>query len=467
MRIERERQLFWDSCDAARRRLVLAWSRLDPTTGATRLPSTLLLDFAVERTGRAVDYERFLALPFVERVPLRRTRLDPAMPALHRAEIETWIASSLPGVAARAWVSRLDTPAARGVGLERRRNAARFTDADGMLEGAAARAALGARMHGASFSATQLTNYATCPFRYFWRYLLRVEPLEREDRRDLSQLESGRLAHEVLERLHAGAQRAGRALADMDDDELDAALDAALGAACAEIESGGRPTAPLLWDVRRRRLRDDLARFVRLERADAGAWRPAAFEQRFGRDAALVPALATPDGRRLRLHGVIDRIDTQPGTDAVRVVDYKTGRAITAKSRDPRAAQLVLYLFAASGGDRERWRKSEARFVHVTRRGDFAVQGLHGSDDLWTDLEVFAAGVVGGITRGELFPQPGPGAQHCATCDYQGACEARVGPLAVRKSAAGQTQAFAALPDFVSALAGHAGEAGDGEEVEG
>jgi RecB family exonuclease len=222
-----------------------------------------------------------------------------------------------------------------------------------------------------------------------------------------------------------------------------------------------------LWDVRRRRLRDDLARFVRLERADAGAWRPAAFEQRFGRDAPLVPVLAAPDGRRLRLHGVIDRIDTQPGTDAVRVVDYKTGRQIATKSRDPRAAQLVLYLFAASAGDRGRWRRSEARFVHVTRRGDFAVQALHGSDPLWADLELFAAGVVGGITRGELFPQPGQSAQHCATCDYQGACEARVSALAERKAAAGQTRAFTALPEFVSALSGQAGATGDDEEAEG
>jgi hypothetical protein len=451
-RMAREREWFFDACAAARRRLVLLWARLDATTGATRLPSALLLDLAAARTRRRLDFVQFEQLPFVVRVPLRRVGVEHGEPALHRAEIETWIASALPAPAARSWVAGLDIAAARGVAIERlRAGAQRFTSADGWLANPAARAALAARMQGASLSATRLATYATCPFRYFWRYLLGVEALDRKDHRDLDALESGRLAHQVLERLYRDAAGAGVAVADLEDARLEAALDAALESVTAPLLSRGRTGSRLLWDVRRRRLRDDLGRFLRQDRVRAGVWRPRELELQFGRGMEMAPWFGTAVGR-VWLRGSIDRIDTGPGAAAVRVVDYKTGQALRADRADPRAVQLAVYLWVACGGDARRLAQSEAVFASVTRRGGFARQRLAGARIEAGELERHVDAVVTGIARGELFAHPGPGAVHCRGCDYTRACEARVAPLAERKARGGQMAAFVALPDFGSRL---------------
>jgi exonuclease V gamma subunit len=116
-RREHERRWFADACDAARRRLVVSWARLDPTTGAERLPSALVLDLASQRLGRQLDYAGLMQSPLVWRVPLRHSGLDAGVHALHAAEIDAWIAAGLPRRAARRWVACLDTPAARGVAL--------------------------------------------------------------------------------------------------------------------------------------------------------------------------------------------------------------------------------------------------------------------------------------------------------------------------------------------------------------
>ena len=456
-RLERERRWFHDGCDAARRRLVVSWARLDPSTGAARLPSALVLDLASQRSGRRLDYEALMQSPQVARVPLRRSGVDAGVPALHRAEFDAWIAAALPPPAARRWVASLDVPASRGVALERLRARARFTAADGWLDGPEVRAALAARMRGANMSATQLATYATCPFRYFWRYLLRVEPLDRGDRRDLDTLESGRLAHHVLEHLHRDAAAAGVTVNELDDATLDVRLDAAIDAASAALDARGRSGSRLLWEVRRRRLQDDLGRYLRAERDHAAAWSVHDLELGFGRSFELAPSIETAHGR-VWLRGTIDRIDTRGASAALRIVDYKTGRRLNPNERDPRAVQLVVYLWVATGGDAARLRDSEGVFAHVTRRGAFAWQRLPGAALAGGELEAHVAGVVGGIARGELFAHPGAAAAHCRSCDYVRACEARVGALSQRKAAAGQTVTFASLPEFASRLRTDAAE---------
>ena len=450
--LDRQRWLFHALAAAARRQLVLGYARLDPATGAARLPSELLLELAASREGRSLDYEEFARLSWCERVPLRRREAPTTGPILSLEEFDDIAVAALPPASARRYVRLLGAGPARGLALAGSRQARRrFTAFDGLVAGAALRAELGRLVRSQPFSASQLALYSTCPFKYFLRQQLRLEPLEREERREPSPLEVGLLVHRILEAFHRGLEDDGVDFEAASFASLRQRLLQAASACFAAREEAGAQRPSLLWDIRKQQLRDDLVRFLRQERQRAVAapgWVPWRFEFAFGPEGPVSPAVqqgADP----LRLRGKIDRIDRHAHHPGLRVVDYKSGRARAGK-REPGAVQLVLYLLAASGGDAACLEQSEGRFVHVTRRGGFEVQCLAGSRVLarQQDFDTLVRDVAAGIEAGEFFPQPGENGVHCRACDYRGLCDARIQRLVQRKSASRQDARWQALPDF-------------------
>ncbi len=450
--LERQRWLFQAASAGARRQLVLGYARLDPATGAARLPSELLLELAEGREGRRLDYEDFARLSWCERVPLRRRETPSAGPILSLEEFDDIAVAALPPPAARRYVRLLGPGPARGLALAASRQVRRrFTAFDGLLADAALRSELAGRVRSQPFSASQLALYSTCPFKFFLRQQLRLEPLEREERREPSALEVGILVHRILEAFHRGLES--------DDVDFEAASFATLrerllqaASTCfAAREETGAQRATLLWDIRKQQLRDDLVRFLRQERqraAEDPGWVPWRFEFAFGPEGPVSPAVQR-GADALRLRGKIDRIDRHLRHPGLRVVDYKSGRARAGK-REPGAVQLVLYLLAASRGDTACLEHSEGRFVHVTRRGGFEVQRLAGTRVLArrADFDTLVREVAAGIEAGEFFPQPGENGVHCRACDYRGLCDARIQRLVQRKSASRQDARWQALPDF-------------------
>jgi ATP-dependent helicase/nuclease subunit B len=454
--VERERRAFRAAVGAARRRLVIGYSRLDPASGAGRLPSLFLLELAEEREGGRFDYAGFDQLPWMESVPIFRTQPPEHGPVVSLAEYDTLAVARLPHAAARRYVRRLGGFAARGLVLDAQRNGrARFTACDGWL-GERVQPELAQAMAGRVYSASQIATWATCPFRFFMRHLLGVESLDRDEHRELSLLEMGRLVHRILEIFHRGLAQEGLAL-DAGMEPLKARLQAAVRAACAEIESKGRQGARVLWEVRQQRLHEDLVRFVRQEMryAAASGWVPEAFEQRFGPGQRRGFAVPRRGADPLQLAGTIDRVDRHARHDGVCVVDYKSGRRIGRRG-DARAVQLVLYLLAACGGDAARLDRSEGRFLYVTRRGGFGVHRLPGSRVRARHAEFadLARAVAAGVEGGEFIPEPGPQAVHCRSCDYRSVCDVRIELQVELKQRAGQDARWAGLPDFSPELLG-------------
>ena len=63
--------------------------------------------------------------------------------------------------------------------VEARQDRTRFGPAEGMLAGRAAQGEMATRFGPAwTFSATELEQYASCPFQYFLERVLGIEPLE-------------------------------------------------------------------------------------------------------------------------------------------------------------------------------------------------------------------------------------------------------------------------------------------------
>ncbi len=178
-------------------------------------------------------------------------------------------------------------------------------------------------------SVSRLETYATCPFKHFAEWDLKLEP-RRSVR--MQPVDIGRVHHAVLEDFTRQLLAQGRSLVDLSDGELIERLEASLRAVAED-----RPEVTAAALARDRyvleRSRPQLERVLRTQRAigTLGSFRTAAVELRFGFEGedALPPlAVDTPAGRQVRLRGIIDRVDladVAPGVLGV-VIDYKRTR---------------------------------------------------------------------------------------------------------------------------------------------
>ncbi len=155
-------------------------------------------------------------------------------------------------------------------------------------------------------SASALDELARCPYRYFLRFLLRLDPPEEpEEAVSLTPAELGEIAHDVLRILGKDAAE-GKGWGD---------VDAAARKAAARFSRENPTGLPGLFRIQCRGIRDDVARLVALERraeVERPGWRVDRVEETFA-----VPPSSLPGFR-----GRIDRLDRGPSGEA-RLVDYK------------------------------------------------------------------------------------------------------------------------------------------------
>ncbi|MBQ6234664.1 MAG: PD-(D/E)XK nuclease family protein [Clostridia bacterium] len=206
-----------------------------------------------------------------------------------------------------------------------------------------------------SMSASRLELFARCPFAQYLRYGLgaeeRKEATERADN-------VGTFLHDALDQFVKTAQKEGRDLRTMTNDEADGILGRILEPLRREHNDG-------IFE-RNARLREALfvrERMIRwcvysvLRQIREGSFTIAATEAGFGKNGDLSPvSLVLSDGTRIPISGKIDRIDRTSDGTMFRIVDYKTGRNHTfdpSKFSSGETIQLPLYLEVAKslGGE--------------------------------------------------------------------------------------------------------------------
>jgi len=194
-------------------------------------------------------------------------------------------------------------------------------------------------------SVVGLRDYLQCPFRFYLKHVLGMEPLD-DRKRELDPLDFGSLVHHVM-----NAMAADTVIRDCDDarrvqdylaSQLDDWITARLGAA-----------VPLNISIQLNEARERLAVAARTHAgAAAEGWRILAHEQSFeGAIGGLV------------VRGRIDRIDRHEPTGAIRVLDYKASD----RARTPEKAHLGP------------WRDDALPYARLTRDG---------KSKRWTDLQL-------------------------------------------------------------------------------
>jgi len=193
------------------------------------------------------------------------------------------------------------------------------------------------------WSASRLESWRQCPHQFFMRHLLRLyEPDEQPLEAEPTAL--GTVAHEALRRLYHETP----ALQKPSRHSIAAAV-AAAGASLPARERGD----PAIWGVLSEQVTAVLTRYFAFleDKGRPGDRIPVAFELSFGRsDDELPPVLVATSTQTVELSGRLDRLDRDPASGSLHVVDYKYSlpRAHHRRAVDPAECgvnQFQLYVY--------------------------------------------------------------------------------------------------------------------------
>ena len=406
-----EKLLFALPAAAVREEVAFSVLRAD-AAGAARRPSRYLLHLLSRFAGPAVFSEEWEAASgaAVERLPRSPfAALDGEGPRSAReAGLCAWRAGGEPEIAAAGvpWGNVrgvLAAWAARAAG-------------EGIFPGPGLRVRL-----PASHSASALEELTRCPYRYFLRRIVRLDPPEEpEEALALSPAELGEIAHDILRRLGRDAA-AGKGWGDVE------------AAARTEVDRFARenPTGlPGLFRIRCRGVARDVARLAEWERtreAECPGWRVERVEEAF----SLPPAPPLP-----ALRGRVDRVDRGPAGEA-RVIDYKyrdpaRGEIPPDWIRHGLSHQVPVYLtFAASLSPAPSSVSAALYFL----RGGFGIEEAPAWDEIRGEWAAALAGWLSLAAEGAFPPLPHhrftsagrTSPRYCVSCPFRDHC--RVSPV--------------------------------------
>ncbi len=340
---------------ASRRgKLVLSFSCYEVVEARPSFPSSILLQvYRLASGDHEADYSTIL------RAQEEPRNYVPEEPGLAVAEEEWWMARALKdtiGVSVeeiRACYPGLDT----GLQAVEARNSPEVTAFDGKVTVEPGR--VDPRVNPSlAMSATQMEHLARCPFGYFLRYILRVEPpqeLSYDPGTWLDALTRGSLLHKVYYTFLRECN-AQRKTAELHKSRLMEIAEELIISTREQVP----PPSQAVFEYEREQIMRELEVFWRVVQEETGQTQPLFFEIPFGFGVEEVEAagfgMADPlpvtlrDGRVIRLRGRIDRLDKVQG-HAYHVWDYKTGGTYEFDEREflkqGRQVQHSLYSWAA------------------------------------------------------------------------------------------------------------------------
>ncbi|HEX9688008.1 MAG TPA: PD-(D/E)XK nuclease family protein [Thermoanaerobaculia bacterium] len=308
------------------------------------------------------------------------------------------------------------------------RESNRFTVYDGLVRDPAG---LDPRTSGRPTSCSRIQDLARCPYSYFLKRVLRIQPPE-DTRRDptawLDARETGLLLHEVFRRFYVEAEAGtGKPEFDRDWKRLE-------GIAGEEIERWRArvpPRSTAALEAIREDVRIACRNFLQDEAEHCRTVTPRWFEVAFGPSRERITPPGSPDpvrialggGTSFLLAGRIDRVD-EVGEGEYQVWDYKTGSAWATSSPDRgrggRRIQDVLYAQALEVLLERNGRKGrvvKSGYFYPGRRGEGErYEGNVDFEAARTTLENLFDLLAGGV-----FPHS-KSEDDCTLCDFQNVC---------------------------------------------
>jgi RecB family exonuclease len=422
---------------AARRRVVLSYSRVDLELARPRVPSFYALEVLRAVEGRLPGFDA-LAATGDQGCAARLGWPAPSLPgdAIDEAEFDLAQLDRLvsPGAAPATGAARYlitsNPHLARALRFRALRwDARRWSYADGLVKpDEAARAALAAHQIGArSFSPTALQSFARCPYKFLLYTIHKLAPREEPVAiEQMNPLDRGALVHEVLfEWLSDLRERGLIPIQAAVIPQARAALDTILPRIAARYRDRLAPAIDRVWDDGISAIRADLLEWLRREAAGP-PWRPWLLELAFGlaetrgRDPASTEQPVALDCG-INLRGSIDVVEQSP-SGTLRATDYKTGRMYQKPGSvvgGGESLQPVLYALALERLFPDR-RVEGGRLHYCTSAGEFR-EVIVPLDDRARAAAAEVAQIVGSALADGFFPAA-PARDACRYCEYRPVC---------------------------------------------
>jgi ATP-dependent helicase/nuclease subunit B len=362
-RLEEERLLYRLAAGSAMEKLLLSFPRIEIGTGKERLPSSFLLATVKALTGESTDFQSLEKFPGFVRIPLSEIAVKSPETALDGVEFDLSIGQQKLGEKkADALLYLRDISPFFGPGLElefSRWGKRIFTGFEGVFPSEEALQVLRERysIFKKPISPTRLEAYAACPYGYLLNVIMGIEALrEPEKEVTINPFDKGTLIHSILWTFFTDLKKEKKTSLQLEPKDLGKLLKIA-NKKFADFEKMGVTGYPMLWEVEKRRILDNLTDFF-TEELNETEFIPAYFEVRYGmrQHGSQESEISTGEpvsiklaGQTICLRGRIDRIDLSKDRKRARVRDYKTGK-VSAKPNDFQggsALQLPLYLYAA------------------------------------------------------------------------------------------------------------------------
>jgi len=276
------------------------------------------------------------------------------------------------------------------------------------------------------WSASQMNDYGSCPFRFFARHALKLAPAE-EPIEGFEPRRLGIAYHDILEQLYKQLLKQQQQVAAANLEGVLALAEQVCEEVLEKLLEQGKVRHTLLWEFDKSEIKRRVARLLNKEAEwnDERTATPIYFERKFGIDGTTPLVIETAEDD-VKICGIVDRIDQRD--DGWVVIDYKTGRAPIAYSEAMagRNLQLPIYAMAASRVMGESQPIAAAYYLHIYSRKKGSELPHKSDAQLTVDrliahAEACIREYVGGVRRGE-FPVSPSHATCCVNCNYDVMC---------------------------------------------
>jgi ATP-dependent helicase/nuclease subunit B len=308
------------------------------------------------------------------------------------------------------------------------------------------------RIAAKGLAPTPLEQYARCPFQYFARHVLKLEPLRLQPLGELPAQVFGELCHAVLRRCYQQLVGMGWPQTDLSPLLLYSEIVSAADEAFTNFAVQSGTGYALTWDM----ARDTVIALVQAlldidqqECRDSG-YRPVEFEA----DAEGTLDELGPEFGSLKLKGRLDRVDRRDSPPALRIIDYKFKQSREMKGQDRdlvtaaiRGFRLQPPLYA--------WMKvhdqlpEQVEFRFLAPAWETPIEQSRFDSSIWRgaaapQLRQTLRMLLDGIRHGRFFILP-VSEGYCDYCDIAPACRRFHGPTWWRQHTASPAKALRRL----------------------
>lgn len=376
----------------------------------------------------------------------QRTRADNAISPVVSAEL----------VARARREMYLSDSLLRRVAIEMQRSGDAFGLYDGQITNSDLRALLASHFGpDYVYSASGLSAYGNCAFKFFAARVLRLEP-RNEAALDLPAIDAGKLLHDVLRRFFERHRK--QYLPSLDREKLRQEINDVADEVFREHERLVPPLNERIWkidcEIRKLILEQVLLHELRLQqRTQPRGMLPTYFELAFGRASQASDPSSKPDYLKIHrdrdasseaasIQGQIDRVDVSESGQSIVAYDYKLSQGARIEDMSAgRHLQIPIYLaaleqlflpsFDLAGGGYYRLRGRGKRLNQGLYRRMFSdctdVTGRVMVDDMqWqrvrNEVSRRVWQFIDGMRAGDFRVRPSEGKKTCKFCDHSAVC---------------------------------------------